>query len=317
MPKTYLEPRPCACGCGELIRPRWNPEKQRYSEFKLGHWTKLNPIKSRILSDEQEKEIAQLYSQNRTPTELAKIFSVSRGVITNALRRQKVIFLGRSTLDMRGRVDLHYFDMINTPEKAYWLGFIAADGCITSKKGRYHLTFGQKAEDKNHLKQLLKDLNCNQRMGSKIVKGARYVRLQISGKPLIQHLINLGITPRKSLTLRYPEILSTFDNHFIRGYFDGDGTVSRNRIINQLQFALVGTEQFLRECGIRLQESCALNRIAVYSAGQKTKAYQLSYCGNRQVPRIMRWIYKDATRFLQRKREKYLELCGGEQLELF
>lgn len=59
--------------------------------------------------------------------------------------------------------------------------------------------------------------------------GKEYSRIQISSKTLTADLLKLGCTPRKSLTLKFPNdgIFKSNDliRHFIRGYFDGDGSV--------------------------------------------------------------------------------------------
>lgn len=318
MPKTYLEPRLCTCGCGETIRPRWNYDRQAYSKFKHGHWTRVNPINPRVLSKADEELIAKLYQEgNFSQAALARRFKVSRGVVKDALLRNEVLILEPSIVKMRGRVNLKYFDEIHLPEQAYWLGFIAADGCVTYQSGRFRLSFALKAEDRCHLELFRQSLEVKNKIHLRTIKDSQYVRLGVGGKPLIKQLVSLGITPRKSLTLEYPCLLPRLDKYFMLGYFDGDGSISHSRTCNQLQFSVLGTKGFLTEFGTRLKQACYLKSLCIYSAGHGSRAFQLAYTGNRQVPRIMNWLYKDATVFLTRKRQRYLELVhGGIQLGL-
>ena len=142
----------------------------------------------------------------------------------------------------RLKFDNTIFDSIDTEEKAYWLGFIFADGTINSspleinKKPKYTIEISLKADDFHHLKKFntfmkykkngvkIQDAKC----GKVICKRCRWT---ITDKHLWETLNNYGCTPKKSLTLKFPDenIFKSKDliRHFIRGYFDGDGCFTR------------------------------------------------------------------------------------------
>jgi len=234
------------------------------------------------------------------------------------LRQHEVEIVDSSTARMQNKVNLSYFDAIDSEDKAYWLGFLAADGNVTCGNGRYRIALALKASDRQHLEHFRRSLSSSSTIRSKIVMGNEYVRIQISGKRLAERLVELGVTPRKSLTLEFPLMLpDKLNRHFMRGYFDGDGCITRSRACKQLQFTVLGTKSFLEVyCDKLIQAHCVSN-VCLYPAKADSKCYQIAYTGNRQVPKIMNWLYKDATVFLLRKRQRYLELvCGGIQLNL-
>jgi len=122
-----------------------------------------------------------------------------------------------------------FFERIDSPEKAYWLGFIAADGGLRSPKhgGGRRLTLNLSAKDRSHLILLNSTLGSSgplRRWKSRGPNGG--YRLTISSAKMCRDLESHGITPRKTFSLGPPTgIPSRLNLHFIRGYFDGDGSV--------------------------------------------------------------------------------------------
>ena len=125
--------------------------------------------------------------------------------------------LGVEIINKQNRLkfDNTVFDCIDTEEKAYWLGFIFADGYISSDslkgKSRYLLEISLKASDKNHLdkfNKFMKHENANKvtiedaKCGKVICKRCRWY---VANKHLWETLNSYGCTPRKSLTLKFPD----------------------------------------------------------------------------------------------------------------
>jgi hypothetical protein len=67
--------------------------------------------------------------------------------------------------------DYHFFDKINTEEKAYWLGFIAADGCVTDK-GCLQILLSRK--DRDHLELFKKHINGEHPVRDGVIKRKAY-----------------------------------------------------------------------------------------------------------------------------------------------
>jgi hypothetical protein len=145
-----------------------------------------------------------------------------------------------------------YFQDIDSDDKAYCLGFIAADGCIGSK---YHLQITLAKKDIAILRKIQRHLECRKSVIKRYERDTK-VGLCVSSQKIVIDLIDKGVTPRKSLTLC--NVLDWIpDCHagaFITGYFDGDGSVgiyeymNKNGItkIRRLQVAICGTKETLR-----------------------------------------------------------------------
>ncbi len=117
-----------------------------------------------------------------------------------------------------------YFEKIDTKEKAYWLGFIYADGYIELNKRSEsrRLCLGSLSpKDEILLKKFAESINADK---NKIEKDREYLRLRITNKKLCDDAMKHGVLPRKSLIIEYPKLENReLDLAFLLGYFDGDG----------------------------------------------------------------------------------------------
>ena len=150
----------------------------------------------------------------------------------------------------------HYFSVIDSPSKAYILGFIAADGSLVkaSTGNTYYLTITIKYEDRAVLDFIQEELKSNYKLLEirKISYGKRvhHIRLQFSNKFITNDLMKYGILPKKSLAMSniIENIPIEYRDAFIIGYFDGDGSVSfvSNSINNKsMHIQIRGTRDFL------------------------------------------------------------------------
>lgn len=115
-----------------------------------------------------------------------------------------------------------------TPEMAYILGFFAADGTLTFNRKRKNHYIEFTSIDYEILEKIRKLIKSRHKIGTKKreSKWKKAYRLQIGSKEIFKDLIHLGFTPNKSLTVVFPIVPADYLNHFIRGYFDGDGYCS-------------------------------------------------------------------------------------------
>lgn len=126
----------------------------------------------------------------------------------------------------------NYFNNIDHPHKAYIIGFIAADGCIIIDpkwyKNRVEITI--KESDVEVLEFIYKELDLSCKISYRTVKTSyskcKSARLNIDSKIIINDLLKLGLAPRKSLTLKTPNIPKKYLIDFYRGLFDGDGGIT-------------------------------------------------------------------------------------------
>jgi hypothetical protein len=140
------------------------------------------------------------------------------------------------------QVKRDYFKAINTDEKAYWLGFLAADGAIFCNDRQYSITLDLQPRDLHWLERFRDSIA----PGAKITRhGTRSCSVSIGSKEMYSDLLALGIGPRKSNTLEWPRLPEAFVMTFLLGYFDGDGSFTRRKDRDAWQWVLLGTNPFL------------------------------------------------------------------------
>lgn len=127
------------------------------------------------------------------------------------------------------------FFKVWSPEMAYVLGYLAADGCmIKNRRGGYFIEFT--STDRILIENLRRVVGSNHHISERIRRNPKWktaYRLQVGSKAWFQDLSSLGFTARKSNDLVFPNVPTEYLGHFVRGYFDGDGCV----YFNSLAFA--------------------------------------------------------------------------------
>jgi len=127
-----------------------------------------------------------------------------------------------------------FFDKITTERQAYWLGFLAADGCVRNKPGKRLLSVILANKDRCHLELFRDHIESEHNIyyyeRDHEVNGYDYhsevVQLDLVSSRLVEGLIKHGVVPNKTENLQPPKLLPRLIRHWIRGYFDGDGSVS-------------------------------------------------------------------------------------------
>lgn len=221
-----------------------------------------------------------------------------------------------------------FFKKIDTENKAYWLGFLYADGSITrfykdDKLRSMSVELTLKAEDKGHLFKYLHDLESNvpiQERKNKIKDKVYYSnRVVINYTKLCKDLIALGCTPAKSLTLTFPSIEQVpkqFIQHFMRGYFDGDGCIhysegvyfhkNKNKEYLGRNFvcSIIGTYEFLESFKSVLGENGISS--SDIKQGNTGKAFELRITDRFNIKRFYEYLYQDSSVYLKRKHDIFI-----------
>jgi len=191
---------------------------------------------------------------------------------------------------------------------AYILGFIFADGCLVEHKNGYH-GLDITSKDLKHLRLIKQHLKAGHRIGRK----ERGYRIQIRNKQIYGDLIKLGLTPRKSKIVRFPKIPNRHFFHFIRGLFDGDGSVfiwkeSRWRHTWQIRMTFCsGSPEFIKGLRRELFKNVGLSEGYLRRG---CRVMELGYAIADSL-RLCRFMYsRDLNLYLERKKkifESFLE----------
>lgn len=193
------------------------------------------------------------------------------------------------------KFDHYYFSAIDSEQKAYWLGFIMADGNVQDrvKRGAMQLSLHLAGRDAYQLELFREAINSNKNINTCQADGS--VRFALSSDRMCSDLISIGCVPRKSLVLQYPSIPESLDRHFIRGYFDGDGHVGTHG--TRLFAGVTGTEDFL----LLVRKRLGLSQTIIKRSG----CCCLQWGTPHDLQRLYSYFYDNATVWLDRKRSKY------------
>ena len=184
-------------------------------------------------------------------TKIASKYKIDKGALSRRLKSLGIEIINHQN---KATFDEFIFDSIDTEEKAYWLGFIFADGTISSTSNLFELSL--KASDVEHLNKFNLFMKCTTKDKVKINKVScgeiisERCRWHSKNSHLKQSLIKLGCVPNKSLILMFPDKSIFKDEslirHFIRGYWDGDGCLTWHDVSHTIPCVFVlGTEDFL------------------------------------------------------------------------
>lgn len=191
-------------------------------------------------------------------------------------------------------VDESYFKSIDTEDKAYFLGLMYADGSVSKN------TFYLKLKDEDIIQKFKKYLKAEAEI--KVINNQ--YSLTICRQSMCNDLINQGCYINKTSSIKFPSLDEKLLRHFIRGFYDGDGSLilNANKNHNCLNFTS-GSLDFLQQ----LQD--VLKDISITNGGiskeRNCKVWHLRY-GGRQVHIILDWLYNDSCLYLKRKYNKYL-----------
>lgn len=179
---------------------------------------------------------------------------------------------------------------------AYWFGFLCADGCVSTSH-HPHIHLGLKCNDFQHVQKFQTALQSSFVVGVyKTNRGGCRAVTSIYSQKLTDDLIQLGCINRKSLTLEWPKDLPPeFANHFVRGYFDGDGCLSITKKCGHIKVEFTGSKSFIVSLRDALNEEALKDRSAagcLYDV-KKSPIVNLAYSGKAAVA-VLDWMHHDS-----------------------
>jgi hypothetical protein len=121
----------------------------------------------------------------------------------------------------------NFFDVLNE-KSAYWLGFLYADGYVRMKDGKSgELKLKLKDTDRCHIEKFLTDIECSKPIKCGVDNKSKFCSVTVYSNLIVNKLFELGCVNNKTQKIRLPNLNESLMNHFIRGYFDGDGSISK------------------------------------------------------------------------------------------
>ena len=265
-------------------------------------------MKRIMLTESQLEDFSTRINSGTSLRKLEEETGFNRKILSREIKK----YLNKETNFSNRKYELNenYFENIDSSEKAYWLGFIAADGCIyQTGSGSNVLSFNLNVKDKNHLEKFLQAIESTAII--KTIKGTGFgigtdiASLQINSNKMVKDLNNLGVVQKKSLVLDKPNIDKKFYNDWIRGYFDGDGSITVELPNGNSQINFLGTKEVLTF----IQETLRPEKINKLQLNDLNKnSFSLTYGGKQLILQLLNKFYKNPIVYLDRKYEKVLKV---------
>lgn len=256
------------------------------------------------LTDDEKIEVVKLYNEEKLGcNRIANKFGLEVSSIYKLLKRRGVKF--REYSRKLYTVDENYFDKIDTEEKSYFLGLLYADGCNLPYKGKRYFQLTLHRNDEYLIEAFRKSIKF-----SGPIKNYPHLStsiLKISSKKLTIALNNLGCISKKSLVLQFPnnqQVPEHLMNHFIRGYFDGDGCIwitKNNKIIT---VDIVSSIDFCKGLNLYINKKLNINGCLNFPVCSKKRFMSLKM-SHRKAMKFLKFIYYECNIYMKRKKDKF------------
>lgn len=264
------------------------------------------------------KRILELEKEGKNVLEISKILDIPNRRMSEMLKLHNIVLQGTG---YRIKKNQDFFEKIDSEIKAYLLGYVLADGCVSIEPKRRNgivysynkrLTLVSSINDReviNLFKEYIaKDALIKEYHNPRgAIVRKRQLQLRFSSVKLINDLIKLNIQPRKTYHIDFKfdfnNIPTELHRHFIRGFFDGDGSMCNS------QFSLISTSSdFLDQIKEIIEKIVPLATNNKYEfVGKTVNWYKLYFFigRNNQKQLLFDYLYKDSNFFLIRKKNKF------------
>lgn len=260
------------------------------------------------VSEEIKQKIIEDYLNNISMRELEKRYDVSRSTIAKYLEKHNIKTVSGNHYRMYVH-DFDFFENINTEEKAYWLGFMFADGYIVDNSNRYgedHFGITLAIQDEEIIEKYKRSIKATNPIKKYIRQdGQDQVRLLMTSQKTVNDLISHGCYKQKTKILEPPRgVPEKLIHHFVRGYFDGDGCITFSYKASYTSYAIsiVSTLSMVNW----IYEQIGMGYIIKDKRHETVWEYALG--GNLQVIKFYKYLYSDATIYMERKYQKFQKL---------
>lgn len=253
-------------------------------------------------------ELIKLYEEGTSMTALAKKYVVSTYKIKRILKENNIYIRSRNEQNKYNpqnqrqyHINDNYFDTEN-PNMAYLLGFLAADGYVYQHKNSIKISLSD--VDTGFLELIEKELNANFPIRHYETKDGYHVcEVVFTSHQIKMQLFKYGIVPKKTYSFTFPYILNEkYYIDFIRGYFDGDGSVSTAGRALRWQLCSYNKEFLISVLDIL--EKYNIPKVNIY---KRNNLYYFQYSTN-STKQLFNILYYDNCLCLPRKYKKYCAL---------
>lgn len=258
------------------------------------------------ISESEILKAIELFNSGISITKIAKQLNRDRTTLTKHLKNHGIDIIQYNN---KKTINSDFFKEINE-QSAYWLGLLMADGHVDLNNNSLELSL----KDKEHIEIFRTHLCSTHKIGIKTINGHKYYRLCFRDKELIKDLANYGFHNTKTYNWKLPNIPQNYMKDFIRGLYDGDGCfrlkVNKDIYVGESNCSIVSySEEILNQIKTIICKEANIESKHITIYNYENRIPELNIHSKEAVQKFTDWIYKDATVYLNRKHDKYLEFC--------
>lgn len=276
-------------------------EETKVSQSQVRRILQKHNICTRSLKtdDNIEEHIVQEYNNGMSSEKIAEKLALNASTVCRVLKRRGVELKNAKYFNRKYQINESFLDVIDTQEKAYFLGFMYADGAVHKEAPSFKLELH--VQDIDILEKFQKLLFIGE--VSKIgIDRVKYRYFSIRSKRLKDKLIEHGCVPAKTFKVRLPPLSEELMPHFLRGVYDGDGCINicesgRVRVI------LTGYSNFLLDIKEYLASKHGIS--GLLRADENDRVADLIVSRNYDAQQFLEFLYTGANIYLDRKYAKY------------
>lgn len=310
----------------ELINELINLYDKGYSAKEIGEKLDLDPstiikhlkengikIRKTKVTQGMIDRVCKEYQDGLSQEKVAKNNKTSPVTVRRILKNNGIPIRKQEEWLRHYDLNQEYFDVIDTQNKAYFLGFMYADGNVSKSNNAIQIAL--QARDLHILESFKRELGCVDKplylveRSKKNKNHSDIYGLMIKSEHMHDSLCKLGIIPQKTHIIKYPFFISKdLQKHFIRGAMDGDGCIHATNLSNEKEIRSVdicGTYDFCNGLKEVIEGNLGIHCSLILS-NKTSNIYKMTISGRNQSTKFLDWIYEDAELYLYRKYETYL-----------
>lgn len=273
----------------------------------------------KVINDDLKNEIKKYYlSRPMTLEEVKKKYNLSLPTISKIL---KDVDKYKKAQIFNPNLKEHYFEIIDSEDKAYFLGLIIADGNVFVSNGgnrQASISITLDLKDEYMLLKFKECVNTNTNIGH---DGRGCGTIAVRSNIMANELAQYGIVPRKTFIAYLPKVEDKYMSHLIRGIMDGDGSIhskqsprddGHNRYLHSISFC--GTYELMTNISDYIYKYLNLNvKPKVYKYKDKSLS-EMKIQNINDMFKFGQWIYENSTIYLKRKKNIYNEFLNHYNL---
>lgn len=265
------------------------------------------------LSKEVIGDIINDYVVNKhSSTQISKKNSISEQSVLRILKNNNTLIRSPREIATKHTLNHNFFEKIDTEEKAYWLGYMYADGCV--HKSKYNYVISLTCKDLDHITKFKNSLESSHKIITSYSSKSNYkqdshlYKIALYSEKMLNDLISKGCVEKKTFLLKFPtkdQVPKELVSHFIRGYFDGDGSISYGKKYKGF-VDICGIYPFLN--GIRNYLGLNKNMHIYKDKRKESECWSIKLSSKKNVDLFYNKIYKDSIISMNRKKEKFITI---------